>query len=239
MSGVVAEQVDEQAKERVPEHEARRGGARRRVHPSYHQKVRHQEEVLGRVVQHHRMADADSIGELHAPPDAGGTAHDLSVDEIAKPAEAHQERSGDDQFVRQFEQRLVVRVSEDDQAERRAEEEAVRGHASEPVGGHHPGVVAIEGPLIEEHLDRAAPEENTDGDQEAERVYLLARQRQSMAASGQEPVNLKEAERIAEAVPPEAQSANLREHGIEPMDEWASHSCAVSPAFRPCITCAG
>ena len=202
--GVVAEEIDEEAKERVPEDKARRGRAGRRVgSPDPHQK-RHQQEVLRRVVQHDGMAHACGVGKLHAPPHVGHAADNLPVDEVAESSEPHQQRTGNDEFVGQLEEGLVIGVRENQEAERRAKQKAVRRHPAKPVGGHEPGVLAIEGPLVEEDFNRTTTEEDTNHNKQAERIDLLARQRQACATPGQKPVNLEETERVTQAVPPEA-----------------------------------
>ena len=84
---IVSKKVDEEARERVPEHEAGCGCARRPVRsPDPHQ-VRHEQQVLRPVVQHHRVAKPVRIRKLDRPPHLCHGPDDLAVDEVPESSE--------------------------------------------------------------------------------------------------------------------------------------------------------
>ena len=79
---IVSEEVDEDAGERVPEHEASCGRTRRPVRLPDPQQVRHEQQVLRPVVQHYRVAKPVRIRKLNRPPHLCHGPDDLAVDEV-------------------------------------------------------------------------------------------------------------------------------------------------------------
>ena len=173
--GVVAEHVDENARERVPEDEPGGHCARGPVHPRYVKEVRDQQQVLGAVVEHHGMAEALRVGELHGPPDVGHRADDLAVDEVADASRPHQERGRDYQNVRHEQERLAVAVREQGGADSSAEQQAMRGHAAEPPRRNQMEVLAIERPFVEGDFDGAAANQDAHGDEQAQAPHFARR----------------------------------------------------------------
>ena len=172
VGGVVAEQVDEEARERVPEDEAGGDRSRRPVHLSHVQQVCHQQQVLGPVVEHHGMPETLRVGKLHCPPDLGHCADDLTVDEVADASHAHQERGRYDQGVRDEQERLAVAFREQRGAESSAEQQAVRRHAAEPPRRNQMQVLTVEGPFVEGNLERASADQHAHGDEQAQAPHL-------------------------------------------------------------------
>ena len=160
---IVSEEVDKEARERVPEHEAGRGRARRRVHSPHVHQVRHQQQVLRPVVQHHRMAKPVRIRKLDRPPHLRYGTDDLAVDEVPESPDPHEERRRNDKCVRKEQERLPVQEGKESRADRATEHQPMGGHPPEPVGGNQPEVLPIEGPFVERDLDGAAPDEDADG----------------------------------------------------------------------------
>ena len=183
------------------------------VHPAHVEQVRHQQQVLGAVVQHHRVAEALRVGELDRPPDVGRRADDLAVDEVADPPHAHQERGRNDENVRDEQERLAAAVREQRGAESSPEQQAVRGHAAEPPGGNQMEVVPVERPLVEGDLDGATADQHPDRDEQAQAPRLARRQTQLSIASSQKQMQLEESEGEAEAVPPEMDAADVEQDG--------------------------
>ena len=175
MGGVVPEQVDEEAREGVPEDEAGGQRARGAVHPPHVEQVGHQQQVLGAVVEHHGMPEALGVGELHRPPDVGRRTDDLAVDEIADSSHPHQERGRNDERVGYQQERLAAAVREQGGAEPAAEQQSVRRHAAEPPGGNQMEVILVERPFVEGDFDRASADQHAGGDEEAQAPHLPER----------------------------------------------------------------
>lgn len=181
MGWIVAEQIDENAGEGIPEHESRCHCARRAVGPADPEEVRDEQQVLRAVIEHDRMSKSFGVRKPDAPPDIRETADDLSVDEVTDASHSHQECTRDDQCVGELQKRFLVRVRERPRADARSEQQSMRSHSAKPVRGHHPWVLMIEGPLVESDLDRAPSRQDRDREHQAERVDLAASQPQSIA----------------------------------------------------------
>ncbi len=108
----------------------------------------------------------------------------------------------DHQLVSKGEKRLLVSEGEGADARERSEHHAVGGHSPEPVGRKQPGMLGIEGPFVETHLDEATAQQHPNHDEEAQAVDLTQRQRELITATLQEQVHLQEPEGVADAVPP-------------------------------------
>ena len=231
VGGVVPEEVDEEARERVPEDEASRHSARRSIDPPHVEQVRHQQQVLGPVVQHHGMAEALRVGELHRPPDIGRRADDLAVDEVSDPSHAHQESGRNDERVRHEQEGLPVAACEQRGGERSAEQQPVRRHAAEPPGRNQVQVIAVEGPFVEGDLDRASAHQHAGGDEQAQAPHLAGRQPQFPPTAPEEQMQLDESEGETEAVPPEVDAADVEQYRVETMCVRSEHVSLLRRAW--------
>ena len=225
VGGVVPEQVDEEARERVPEDEAGGHCTRRPVHPPHVQQVGHQQQVLGSVVEHHGMAEALRVGELHRPPDVRHGADDLAVDEVPDPSHAHQERRWNDERVGHEQERLAVPVREQRGADRPAEQQSMGRHSAEPPGGNQMEAIPIERPFVEGDLDRAAADEHAGGDEQAQAPHLPRRQPERSVTASEEEMQFQESQREAEAVPPEVDAADVEQYRVDTVRVRSQHHC--------------
>ena len=221
--GIVAREIDEEAEERIPEDEVRGDRAGRRVATPHPQQQRDQRQVLDRVVEHDRVSEALGVGELHGPGHAGDAPDNLPVDEVPDPADGHQEGAGNHELVGKLAERNTRAPREQPDAGRAADEQAVRGHAAQPQRGHQRDMVAIERPFVERDLDRATTDQDAGGEPDREPVDVVHAEAQPGPLPAHPEVHLQEAERVAHAVPPEIQPADLPDHRVDVVNEGAGH----------------
>ena len=224
---VVSEQIDEDPRERIPEHEPRRDRAWRGIGPADVQQVGDQQQVLHAVVEHDWMAESVGIRELDAPPHVRDAPDDLPVDEVANAAHAHQKGPGNNQRVGEGEERPLPDDGKERRRRDRTDEEPVRRHAPKPKGGYQAGVRSIERPLVECDLDGPAAHQRADRYQDGQRPDIPLRQSEPRAVAHQESIDVQESEGEAEAVPPEVHAGNVGEHGIDVMDVASGHGAGV------------
>src|SRR5207244_9678509 len=108
-------------------------------------------------------------------------------------------------------------AAEQRRARGRAEEQAVRRHAAEPVRGDLHGMHAVVRPLVEDDFDRAAAEKHADDEREDEIVDVADAQAEALALVAQPEKHLREAGGVREAVPPEIDDAEVEEDRINAM----------------------
>ena len=134
---IVAEQIDEDAEERVPEHESRRHRAGRvRSVPATASRYGIEQQILEAVVEHDRMPEPCGVRELDAP-----RAHRSRLPTIwpsmklpMRPTPIRNAPGITIASARAQEGHLLPARRRSTYRDQRADEQAVRGHAAEPVG---------------------------------------------------------------------------------------------------------
>lgn len=94
-------------------------------------------------------------------------------------------------------------------------------------------MLAVEGPLVEGHLHQPPAGQHARAEQQRERVDLRSPQVEPAAHAHHVEMQLDEAERIAQPVPPEVDSVELAEDGIDGVpvrsEHRRQHATAASP----------
>jgi hypothetical protein len=80
----------------------------------------------------------------------------VPVDEVADPAESHDDRGRDNQRIHHLPEGLAVHRAEQHDAERAADDQTVRGEAADPDVHQQLGPLTIERPLVIDAKDAAA-----------------------------------------------------------------------------------
>jgi hypothetical protein len=230
---IVAEEIDEDPRERIPEHEPRGERTGRGVVTADGEQIQHQQQVLRSVVQDHGVAESVRIRKLHGPPHVGDAADDLTVDEIADPAHAHEERAGHHQRIGQEQERLLPKPCVESRRDGRTDEQPVGRHSAEPHGRYQRRVLTVERPFVERDLDGAAAGEDAGGEEDRESPDVAPRQTERPAVAHQEPQNVQEAERETKTVPPEVEAAHVGDHGIDVVNVSAVHAFGGFQVNRP------
>ena len=165
------------------------------------------------------MPEPVGVRKLHPPPDAGHRTHNLSVDEVADPSHAEQERRRNHQDVRQVVHRHPPPPGIGPGDQRATRHEPMRRHPAEPERGDELRVVPVEEPLVESHLDSASAGEDADRQEQAQGPHRARRQVQPLPAAPQKQVQVEKPKRKPQPVPPEVGSSDVQQHGVNPMDE--------------------
>src|SRR4030095_1103425 len=152
-SRILAEEIDGNPQQSVPQDEVREYDPARWTPAPEEEEQRDEQQILQPVIEHHRVPEAFGVGKFHRPPDIGHTAENLAVDEIAEPADAHEERARNRQRVGDFEEMPAVPPAENPHAGNGAEQDAVRGHPAEPDRGNLSRMLPIRPPLVEKDFD--------------------------------------------------------------------------------------
>ena len=145
------------------------------------------------------------------------------VDEIADPANPHQERPRNNQSVSQDQERRPVQAGEERGAGCDAEHHTMGGHSPKPIGGNQSEMLTIKRPFVERDLDEAAAGQPTDHDEQAQAPDLPERQGQIHVTAPKKEVNLQEPKGKAEPVPPEVHPADVSKHRVDVMDVRSDH----------------
>jgi len=107
------------------------------------------------------MPEPIEVGELNGPTDVRHAPCYLSIDEIAKSANTHYVRTGNGQFIGDWQELLPQYPAEQPNTHDRAKENAVCGHSTDPEGSHMPKVVTVKRPFVEEDLDESTTQKYT------------------------------------------------------------------------------
>src|SRR5205823_10186367 len=116
--GVLAKEIDGNAKRRVQKNEQRSQPSWRHLSTAHPHQKWNQQEVLEAVVQHDRMAKSFGVGKLYGPWDARDASDDLPIDEFADPAAAQDQGSGNCERIENRPERSAVDEAECQHARR-------------------------------------------------------------------------------------------------------------------------
>ena len=91
------------------------------------------------------------------------------------------------------------------------------------------GCWLIEVPFVERDFDDAPANEHADAKHQRQHEHIRVRQRQVGSVTLGKQVDLEEAQGVAQAIPPEVKTSEVRDDRVDPVDIWSQHCEPTDP----------
>jgi hypothetical protein len=90
-------------------------------------------------------------------------------------------------------------------------------------------MLAIVGPLVDENLEQATANQNSEGDKDCQAIDCANRQTKFPANSPEPEKDRNETKGVTQSIKPKVDSADFQKYGIDSMNEGTKHKVSNTP----------
>src|SRR5262249_8167426 len=142
----------------------------------------------------------------------------LPVDEVADAAAPHDQGCGYRKRIEDGPERSAVEATEHKYPHGAADDESVRGETAKPDCRNPKQVLAVERPFVDTYDQGSSADQHADAETQREVVDRRQRESERTTVSSKEQMGVEKAQRVAQAIPPEADATDRSDDRIDVMN---------------------